>query len=278
MNTQNTLLSALLCCLCVPALAAGVDPAPGKVVKNAPYSAVGDQETRRDLADGNQITSKTSTLYYRDSNGNTRQETRGPNGDVQSVMIQTATDNAMYTLVPAAKLAIRISLERINARAAAAGAAAGAAIKAERKQGEDIVIKRAAPDSGYANIVPLVAGAYGDMKWAGKTVTQDLGARNIDGVKAEGKLRSYEIPAGEAGNRKPIVVADESWYSPELQMTLYSQHSDPRTGVAIFRLTNLKRGEPAAALFSVPSDYTINDVTDGPEKALGELEAQWKKK
>ena len=127
MNTRNTVLSALLCALCAPALATSVDPLPARVVKNAPYSAQGDQETQRDLADGNQITSKTSTLHYRDSNGNTRQETRGPNGEVQGITIQTAADNVVYTLVPAAKLAIKISQDRINARAAAAGAAAGAA-------------------------------------------------------------------------------------------------------------------------------------------------------
>jgi len=178
---------------------------------------------------------------------------------------------------------MKMSMDRINAKAAAVGAAAGSAIKArienERKDGEDIVIKRAAPDTNtYATIVPLVADAYGDMKWASKTVTKDLGTKNIDGVKAEGKLRSYEIPAGAAGNRKPIVVTDESWYSPELQVTLYSKHSDVRTGEAVFRMSNLKRGEPAASLFSVPSDYTVNDITDGPEKALGEMEAQWKKK
>lgn len=283
MKTRKIVLSAALMCLFTAARAMNVDPLPAKAVKNAPYSAVGEQEVQRDLPDGNQISSKTTTLHYRDSQGNTRQETRGPNGEVQGVTIQTAADNTVYTLVPAAKMAIKLSLDRINAKATAMGAAAGAAIKAraegERKDGEDVLIKRATPNSNtYANIVPLVAGAYGDMKWASKTVTKDLGAKNIDGVKAEGKLRTYEIPAGEVGNRKAIVVADESWYSPELQVTLYSKHSDVRSGVVVFRLSNLKRAEPAASLFAVPSDYTINDVTDGPEKTLGEMEAQWKKK
>ena len=283
MKTQKILLSTLLGCLSVSTSAMNADPLPAKVVKNAPYSAVVDQETQRDLADGNQITSKSSILHYRDSAGNTRQETRGSNGEVQSITIQSAADNTMYTLVPAARLAIKLSLDRINARAAAMGTAAGSAIKArienDRKDGEDVIIKRATPNSNtYANIVPLVAGAYGDMKWASKTVTKDLGTRTIEGLKAEGKLRSYEIPAGEVGNRKPIVVTDESWYSPELQVTLYSKHSDARTGVAVFRLSNLKRAEPAAGLFSVPSDYTVNDVTGAPEKALTEMEAQWKKK
>lgn len=106
---------------------------------------------------------------------------------------------------------------------------------------------------------PVIAGAFGDMKWSGKATTKDLGSKDIDGVKAEGKLRSYEIPAGELGNRNPIVVSDESWYSPELQVTVYSKHSDPRTGERIYRLANLKREEPAASLFAVPAGYTVKE-------------------
>jgi hypothetical protein len=108
-------------------------------------------------------------------------------------------------------------------------------------------------------LAPL-AGAFGDSKWAAKATTRDLGTREMDGVKAEGKLRSYEIPAGEVGNRNPIVVSHESWYSPDLQITLYTKHSDPRTGDAIYRVEGLKREEPAPALFTIPSDYTVRDV------------------
>ena len=73
-------------------------------------------------------------------------------------------------------------------------------------------------------------------------------------------MRSYEIPAGEMGNRNPIVVSHETWYSPELQVTVYTKHSDPRSGDNTYRLENLKREEPAAALFAVPSDYTVKDA------------------
>jgi hypothetical protein len=108
-------------------------------------------------------------------------------------------------------------------------------------------------------LAPLTAGAFGDMKWASKASTKDLGSRDFNGVKAEGKLRSYEIPAGEIGNRNPIVVADETWYAPDLQVTVYTKHSDPRSGDTVFRLDNLKREEPAASLFAVPSDYTVKE-------------------
>ena len=42
-------------------------------------------------------------------------------------------------------------------------------------------------------------------------------------------------------------------------MTVYHKRSDPRSGDVVYRLDKLKRGEPPAALFSVPSDYTVHD-------------------
>lgn len=120
----------------------------------------------------------------------------------------------------------------------------------------------------------LVANAAGDMKWASRAVSRDLGTRDFDGVRAEGKLRSYEIPAGEVGNRNPIVVADETWTSPELQVTMYSKHSDPRSGDYVYRLENVKRGEPDAALFAVPSDYKVHET---PGMRARELRLQGKK-
>lgn len=121
-------------------------------------------------------------------------------------------------------------------------------------------------------IGPLVAGAARDGKWSSKAVSRELGARDFDGVKAEGKLRSYEIPAGEIGNRAPIVVADESWYAPELQMTVYAKHSDPRSGEFVYRLENLKRAEPEAALFAVPADYQVRDVQARAERRAGKAD------
>jgi hypothetical protein len=117
----------------------------------------------------------------------------------------------------------------------------------------------AALREAQVRLAPLTAGAFGDMKWSMKATTRELGAREFDGVKAEGKLRSYEIPAGAIGNRNAIVVSDETWTAPELQVTVYTKHSDPRSGDFIFRLDKLKREEPPAALFTVPADYTVSD-------------------
>jgi hypothetical protein len=85
-----------------------------------------------------------------------------------------------------------------------------------------------------------------------------MGKRTIEGVDAEGTQTVNTIKAGSIGNDRDIQVTGESWYSPELQMTVMSKHSDPRTGEESFRLININRNEPAAYLFQVPAGYTIN--------------------
>lgn len=113
--------------------------------------------------------------------------------------------------------------------------------------------------SGGAMSTSLVT-VFGDAKWASKRQTKALGSKDFDGIKAEGKQSSFEIPAGEIGNANPIVVTDETWHSPDLQITIYSKHSDPRSGDRIYRLNNIKRDEVAASMFAVPGDYKLRDI------------------
>lgn len=93
----------------------------------------------------------------------------------------------------------------------------------------------------------------------GRGVTASLGTRDFDGVKAEGKSTTWTIPAGEIGNRNPIAIKSETWYSPELQVTVYSRYADPRTGESVYRLAGIRRGEPAADLFATPEGYAVKE-------------------
>jgi hypothetical protein len=43
-----------------------------------------------------------------------------------------------------------------------------------------------------------------------------------------------------------------------------SKRSDPRVGETVYRLTNVKRSEPDAALFQVPSGFTTQQEQPGP--------------
>jgi hypothetical protein len=315
MNTKLILIAALLAGAFAPAIARAdeevrreriiingqeVDQMPGehegfggamlqmraKGVKNAPYSAEIVSEQQHNLADGNQIVNKRSTMSYRDSAGRTRQEIRDAAGVLRSVTINDNVAGTTYILNPEAKTATKIGPRREMARIAGDKARARIA-EMDSDGGERVIVKRIERDgdgpmrqriredvrisvrkelaggpnmAAMERIGPVIAGAFGDMKWAAKASVKDLGTREIDGIKAQGKMKSYEIPAGEIGNRNPIVVASESWYSPELQVTLLTKRSDPRTGERSWRMAGIKREEPAAALFAVPSDYAVKDV------------------
>ena len=302
MNTNRLLLTALLACFLSPALAeeelaipAGLEadaPHPGaglrilhrrhgQPVKNAPYSAQAVSERLQQLPDGNQIERRTSTASYRDSAGRTRHEVRGKDGEVQVVTIHDPVANTGWILTPrtrtAQKLPSRAHLANTAEIARKAGEPAEVhverdndgrretvrVIRIPRGPGPDAI--GAVPHFGHMGpqIGTMVAHMAGDMKWSAKAVNRDLGTRDFDGVRAEGKGRSYDIPAGEVGNRNPIVVTNENWYSPELQVTVYSRHSDPRSGDYVYRLEGLKRAEPDAGLFKVPADYKVREIGEG---------------
>ncbi len=266
-----------------------------KLVKNAPYTAEVISERVQNLPDGNQIVNKTTAMTYRDSAGRTRQEIRDGKGELRRITIVDSAEHVTYVLNPKDKKAIKMSMKMERETARVAAEKARERIEQLRKEGKipagepgdgHVIVKRIERTDGSGNphrtmeevqvrvaqsvsaglnvelarVAPLVATAFNDVKWAQRPATRDMGTKDFDGIKAEGKMRSYEIPAGEVGNKNPITVSNESWYSPELQITVYSKQSDPRSGDRIYRLANLKRDEPAAALFTVPTDYTVREM------------------
>jgi len=90
----------------------------------------------------------------------------------------------------------------------------------------------------------------------GAGTTTALPARDVDGVRAHGERTTWVIEAGRVGNERPIQIVREVWTAPELLLTVSSRDFDPRTGEVVYRLRNLKRGEPDAALMRVPADFT----------------------
>ena len=89
--------------------------------------------------------------------------------------------------------------------------------------------------------------------------TTQLGKQMIEGLECEGTRIVETIPAGQIGNDQPIEIVTERWFSPELQLTVLTKHSDPRMGDTTVRMANLLRVEPDQFLFKVPSDYVIKD-------------------
>jgi TonB family protein len=91
------------------------------------------------------------------------------------------------------------------------------------------------------------------------TNTEQLAKQMIEGVECEGTRSVTTMPAGAIGNERPIETVNETWFSQELKIMVMSKRSDPRFGETNYRVTNISRSEPDAALFQVPSEYTITD-------------------
>jgi hypothetical protein len=211
----------------------------GKVVTGAPYSAQAVTEHTQTLSDGNTIHSTTNANVYRDSQGRTRREQEigaiGPwaaQGTPRKVISITDPVSAfIYTLDPDTQLARQMPFR------AHAGAWNGAGTARERPENPNIK-------------------------------TESLGTQVIGGVTAQGTRTTRTIPAGQIGNQVPIVIVTERWYSPELQTDVMRKQINPQFGETTFQLTNIVRAEPEAALFQVPSNYTIKNgrapATDAP--------------
>jgi hypothetical protein len=89
--------------------------------------------------------------------------------------------------------------------------------------------------------------------------TEDLGRQTMEGVTVEGRRVTTTIAPGEMGNDQPIVIINETWYSPDLQTMVLSKRSDPRSGETVTRMTNISRSEPAHLLFEPPADYKMTE-------------------
>jgi hypothetical protein len=220
-------------------------PLSGLPVLNAPLSADATTTLRQTLSDGTRITRTGTARYYRDAMGRVRIEQKilglgslnpAAEGQVRITVQPDPTIGMVYTLDPGTRTARR------GPRFAADAAVGG----------------------GRTFAVPLGGVRFMDFYRAAErpprnstAVEELLGNRKIEGIDAVGRRVTTTIPAGEFGNDRPIEIHDERWESPELKMLVYSQTSDPRFGVVEYRLTNIRRIEPSANLFEVPSDYAV---------------------
>jgi hypothetical protein len=267
-----------------------------EIVKNAPYTADAVTESVQTLQDGNRIVRRTVTRLARDTYGRTRQEkTTGGRSTVAYVF--DPIDHRSYALNLARRTAVRIPrvpdvpMPDTGATTAPAPPApptppappvppapppATPAPSLSKAPGQRVIVRRDADGdtqdvrvevvrigdpvddavtTAMPIVMPLVPHGEGEKK--------SLGTRDFDGVKADGTQVTHTIPAGAIGNEKPIAIVSERWFSPELQLVVMARTSDPRSGVTTYRLTNLKRGEPPADLFKVPSDYRVGERRGG---------------
>jgi hypothetical protein len=88
---------------------------------------------------------------------------------------------------------------------------------------------------------------------------EGLGNSSLDDLGVVGTVETLTINAGAVGNDRPLVIAREFWYSPDLQINLSVTRKDPREGTQVIKLVDLTRSEPDPAMFQVPADFTVQD-------------------
>lgn len=89
------------------------------------------------------------------------------------------------------------------------------------------------------------------------THKEDLGNRTMLGLSTHGVRVTQTLPAAQSGTGRDVVVTNEYWYSETLRINLLTKHDDPRMGTVAMTVTQIDQAEPDAALFGVPSNYTL---------------------
>jgi hypothetical protein len=193
------------------------------------------------LSDGNKITNDETSHFYRDSEGRTRRENKlmlpGHSTDTPTmIMINDPVAHTRFVLNTVHKSADQVVVEN--------GPADANVMYMKKRQDEQVVINKAPSNEQPEN-------------------KEDLGTQSIEGVTARGTRTSHVIPAGKIGNEKPITVTTESWFSDEVGMEVLRVHKDPWSGEVTTKVTNIRRGEPDASLFTAPADYKVEKMEGG---------------
>jgi hypothetical protein len=236
---------------------------PRSVVRSAPYSADVVTETTQVLADGNRIRRTVTAKVYRDAEGRVRNEQSlaglgmlAPGAaSSQVIYINDPVAGVNYALNVKDKTATKSSL-RGGGPPPGMPQGGGPPGMGGMGRGQGMGAGRGFPRPTDA------IGRGGRGRSADQNVkTESLGRQTIEGVAADGTRSTVTIPAGQMGNDLALQVVSEVWYSPDLQVTVMSRHSDPLSGETVYRLTNVNRGAPAASLFQPPADFTVKDST-----------------
>jgi hypothetical protein len=199
----------------------------GKVVANAPYSGVGVTTSSQTLSNGNVIGRSNCTMVYRDSAGRTRQE-ETPNSTTCSATPQT--------------IVIRDPVAGVQY-----------VINEQNKTYRQFTFKTRPLPPSTALPPNMPTPPNGNQ-----VQTTTLAPQPIPGTSflAQVTQTVRTIPAGEIGNAQPIIITSITWYSPDLQIVVYSSREDPRAGKTTYQLSNISTANPPDSLFQLPAGLT----------------------
>jgi hypothetical protein len=240
--------------------------AEARVVKGKAYSADTSTETVQTLADGNRITHRTVSKFYRDSEGRTRREQTFGNVDPEhpsphevKVFVDDPVSGTALVLDPGSKTLEKLQrtpmLDHVQ-RDDADEAQIMLKLKKESEangQAPPAKVFFNRTRASNPNEVMLVMSDENR-----KIVKEDLGARTIEGVNCTGTRQTSTIPAGAIGNDQPIRIVTETWFSDAIGAVVQSTSDDPRFGKTTYQLTNLQLSEPPRSLFEPPANFKVN--------------------
>jgi hypothetical protein len=239
-------------------------------VKSAPFSADLITDIVQLLPNGNKVTRQTVINLHRDKEGRTRIEhTKVPPTSMvdnlamyKIIVISDPVSKQTFNLQPSSRTAYktpRIDLTP-RRRAAARSATSGTNTNSKNATGQGSVGGANTSQEKPVNTPPPQNSPANDTgAQKSENRKESLGVEVIEGIEAEGTRTVQTIPAGVAGNKGPIEIIDEKWFSPALKMFILIKHSETGKGETTHRLTNIFRSEPDSSLFRVPSDYTIRE-------------------
>jgi|HubBroStandDraft_1064217.scaffolds.fasta_scaffold38339_3 hypothetical protein len=201
-------------------------------VLGQPCTVVEQSEVTQQLADGTTLTQHTIVHKWRDDQGRFRRESAGVKGD-EAPVFQHAS-----IIDPVNKTFVNLNLDRKTATV------------------------YHLPDSGPDALHPYVDQFDKEiLALPGVQVkVEKLGGKTIAGVYAEGRRVTRIRPPGTVGNDKPLVSVRDQWVAQDLKILLASSLDDPRHK-QVDQVTQLERSEPDPGLFTIPSDFTVKDVT-----------------
>jgi hypothetical protein len=224
-------------------------------VVGSPVSATEERKSVQKLGDGTEISTSDTDQFYRDRNGRTRVE-------------ETLAGRTAITIMdPVARVAVNLNtVTKIARKTAFGGGVNQTAVALDLLKVRE---QELADKTNAAPAATVAGGGRGGRGMANNTVFEDLGVQMQNGVLATGTRNTRTIPQGQIGNNRDIHVVDEHWYSEDLQMLVKSINSDPRFGETTYELTNISQDDPDPALFQIPADYTIVDMSAGGRGGRG---------
>jgi hypothetical protein len=96
----------------------------------------------------------------------------------------------------------------------------------------------------------------------GPLAGKDLGYQTIEGVEARGERRGRQNRQAANEGSPSIGSTTETWCSDELSAIVLTATEDMKTGDKLnIAMQNLQRTDPDPALFQIPSNYAVTELT-----------------